>query len=109
MSWWISLNDPEFEEPVEVARFQAGGTQVMGGTTEADLNVTYNYGKHFDFRGLHERRAQDTIPDLGMTIEQLGDDTDPDYWKPTEGNVRQALIILLSWAEEHPDAVWRVN
>ena len=37
---------------VEVPSFEEGGTLALGGTTEADLNVTYNYGKLFRFASL---------------------------------------------------------
>ena len=53
MSYDISLKDVE-GDIVEVPHFQEGGTYAIGGQSEAELNVTYNYAKHFDFRSLHK-------------------------------------------------------
>jgi hypothetical protein len=36
----------------------------------------------------------------------LGDETDPDYWKPAEGNVKRALMQLRALAVMRPDGVW---
>ena len=53
MSWWVSLNDKN-GNPLKVASFVEGGTIVVGGSREADLNITYNYGplyyEHLDVR-----------------------------------------------------------
>lgn len=43
MSWDICLND-EDGQPVEVEQHEEGGTFALGGTTRAELNITYNYG-----------------------------------------------------------------
>lgn len=49
MSYDIYLNDPvtggiiELDEPHQMR----GGNYAVGGTTEAWLNVTYNYAKHY--------------------------------------------------------------
>lgn len=58
--------------------------------------------------------AYDSIPVLTEGIDRLNTDTDPDYWKPTEGNARKALETLLSFAqqsvlEKRDEAIWRVN
>lgn len=107
MSWWISVNDPD-GTPLIVEPFEAGGTYAMGGSSEADLNVTYNYGKHYyrvlgledGLRGLDGMKAEDAVPILERGIAELGDETDPDYWKPTEGNAKAALITVKSWCEQ---------
>lgn len=127
MSWWISLEDHTAPQDcdygtdapdacpkpcypaVDVARHEEGGTYAQGGTTMASLNVTYNYGKLFDFDSLRGRRGGETLADLAFAVANLGTETDPDYWKPAPGNVRRALSILESWAQQHPDAIWRVN
>ena len=62
MSWWISLNNPKTDEPAIVDKFEDGGIYVMGGSGEADLNVTYNYAKYFDFRSLHSKKGNETTP-----------------------------------------------
>jgi hypothetical protein len=43
---------------------------------------------------------------LEKSIDQLGFDTDPDYWKATDGNARQALMGLLQLAMMRPDGIW---
>jgi hypothetical protein len=107
MSYWIALEDEN--GPVQVESFEDGGTYVVGGSTEADLNVTYNYARHFPFRDLHGQKARDTGELLLAAVQRLGTECDPDYWAPTEGNTGHACSILLAWAEQHPDATWRVN
>ena len=126
MSYWVSLHD-ENGDIVDVETFEEGGTQVVGGSTEADLNVTYNYGKpirdamvvadfpyseRFDYFGvsaLHGQRAGDTITTLEVGVTILGTEQDDDYWAATPGNAGYALNILLGWARQYPDAVWNVN
>ena len=51
--------------------------------------------------------AKDSIPLLKKAISKLGDDIDPDYWKSTEGNAKEALRGLLIIAEAaDPEGVW---
>lgn len=80
-----------------------GGTYVLGGTTEAWLNVTYNYGRIFRrllgedgirvIYGMNIKRAR-TI--LANAADRLGTaEPDADYWKACDGNVRKALLSLL--------------
>ena len=115
MSYDIYLLEPvggqivHFDEPHDLA----GGTRVLGGTTEAWLNVTYNYSDILrrvlgqkGIRGLYGRTAGETIPQLRGAIGQLAPDYSEDYWEPTEGNVKRALLSLLALAERRPDAVW---
>lgn len=112
---------------VQVEQHSEGGTYRVGGTDEAELNVTYNYGGRFreaweavggQFGGIGdgtlgkmigEKRAADVLPFLKAAVERLGTQPDADYWQPTEGNAGRALAILASWAEQHPDAVFRVS
>ena len=109
MSWWIYLQDSNTGENVEVPPHKEGGTFALGGTREGEINVTYNYGKWFAFRELNKMQASETIPRLKQAMEELGIDTDRDYWKPTKGNVGYTCGILLRWAEMNPEAVWKVS
>ena len=115
MSYDIYLNDPvtgdtiELDEPHQMR----GGTYKIGGTTEAWLNVTYNYAKHYyrvmgekGIRTIYGMTGAESIPVLKAAIDELGDDVDPDYWKPTEGNAKRALCSLLALAQMRPDGVW---
>ncbi len=87
---------------------------ILGGTREAWLNVTWNYGGHFrrtmgeeGIRSIYGKTGEESIAMLDAAIEELADDTDEDYWKATEGNAKQALKHLRAMAELRPDGVWR--
>lgn len=117
MSYDISLTDPvtgktlELEEP----HFMIGGTYKLGGTKELWLNVTYNYssfyrrsdvfGEH-GIRSIYGMTGADSIPILERAASALGNDTDTDYWEPTEGNAKRPLLQLLAMAKLRPDGVW---
>lgn len=110
MSWWITL-----EGAGDVPRHTHGGTHALGGTQEAELNVTYNYSGHFvkhlhseGIKWLSGKKASDTIEQLKKAVEVLGIIQDDDYWNPTTGNAGHALCILLEWAKLYPEGVWRV-
>ena len=114
MSHWISLRING--EIVEVPSFSEGGTYAIGGSTEADLNVTYNYAPFFwehlgegGLKSLDGKLAKDTIEVIEKAVQALGTERDNDYWKATAGNAGFALNILLSWAKLFPDGEWHVN
>ncbi len=114
MSYDIELVDPVTKEPIDldVPHHMRGGTYAMGGTTRAHLNVTYNYYQHFKgvgsegIRSIYGKTGADSIPMLEGAAASLGDETDPDYWKPTEGNAKRALVQLIALAKMRPDAIW---
>ena len=115
MSYDIYLNDPVTGIPIELdePHQMRGGTYAVGGTTKAWLNVTYNYAKHYyrvmgeeGIRTIYGMTGAESIPVLKAAIDGLGDDVDPDYWKPTEGNAKRALCSLLALAQMRPDGVW---
>lgn len=95
-----------------------GGTYAVEGTTQAHLNVTYNYGPHFvrafdDERGirrLYGMRVSDSLPVLGRAMLCLKSDLTGNYWEATEGNARAALADLAILGAlvlaVQPDAVW---
>jgi hypothetical protein len=132
MSYDIELTNPVTGGALQLdaPHHMRGGTYAVGGTTEAHLNVTYNYGEIFrrvmgdgnvvltdwhkmfgggetGIRKLYGKTGAESIPILEQAIAQLGDDVDEDYWKPTEGNAKQALLQLLALAKMRPDGVWR--
>lgn len=116
MSWDVELVDKD-GATVEVDRHTEGSVYVLGGTTEADLCITYNYSKFYyealnekeGLRWLHCKKAEDTIEALQMAISKLGTEQDENsYWNSTPGNAGYALNILLQWANEHPEATWTV-
>ena len=115
MSYNIELCEPltkkviEFEAP----HFIRGGNYVANGTTEAWLNVTYNYGNHFrrifgeeGIRTIYGMTGAESIPIIKNAISQLSDDISPNYWEPTDGNVKKVLLSLLSFAQMRPDGIW---
>lgn len=118
MSYDVYLNDPKTGKPVTVENHQEGGNQVLGGTEEAWLNVTYNYSKAYalvlpssSLRNLLDgKTARDVIPVMEEAVQKLGtEEYEKDYWAPTPGNAGYALNILLTWAKQYPDAVFEVH
>ena len=118
MSYDISLKDKDGGQVVSVDNHEEGGTYCLGGTTEASLNVTYNYSPfyyHFldqdhGIRWLYGKTGKQSIPRLEYAIEKLkplgGDYRFENYWAPTPSNASHALQILLSWAKQHPTATF---
>lgn len=109
----------ELREPL----MHEGGTYVVGGSTIAELNVTYNYGRAFadalrasgyPFDGmvswLDGRPVLDTLPEIEAVTKQLPDAPDPDdYWRGSPGNAGHAAAILLRMGREVPDGTWRAS
>lgn len=99
--------------PPEVPVFVKGGTYSMyddPSPVEAWLNITFNYSNQFakvfpiptqvardcgSILCLQDMRVSDAIPLVEKAEKNLGDDVNPDYWKSTEGNAKQALHKLL--------------
>jgi hypothetical protein len=116
MSYDIDLLDPVSKSVIEFDGVHQikGGTYQLGGTREASLNVTYNYCRHFcrtidekkGIRFLYGKSGAESIPILEKAIGMMADDVDDDYWKPTEGNAKQALYSLLAFAKMRPDGIW---
>ena len=115
MSHWVSLKCQCCGNTMLVDMHSEGGTYAIGGTDEASLNVTYNYSKHIyqyvegGLYSLNGKKALDTIEDLKRAVEGLGTERSNDYWEATPGNAGYALSILLNWAVQYPDAVWKVS
>jgi hypothetical protein len=115
MSYDVSLE--KRCRPVEVDKFCEGGTYAVGGIDTAELNITYNYGKWywkcFDTKKglmfLNNKKAKDCIRKLEKAVKFLGTKRHSDYWKPTKGNCGYALNILLKWAKDNPDAIFKVG
>lgn len=115
MSYDIELKEPVSGETIIFDNLHdiKGGTYQLGGSSEAWLNITYNYGKHYyrlfgekGIRTIYGMTGAESIPILKDVISKLGDDVHPDYWKPTEGNAKRALYGLLAFAQLRPDGIW---
>ena len=115
MSYDIELVDPITKETLQLdePHQMKGGTYCLGGTRDAHLNVTYNYYPHFravgdaGIRSIYGMTGAESIPVLLKAAEGLADDVDDDYWKPTEGNAKLALLQLVALARMRPDGVWQ--
>ena len=114
MSYSITL-EYQGEDPAIVDRHEEGGCVLIGGSPEAAMDITYNYSKFFDstidakegIRWLYGKFGFECIERLKKAIWNLGTWQDEDYWESTPGNAGYALSILLEWAMQHPDAVFR--
>lgn len=134
MSYDIYLVDPVTRETLELPEphFMRGGTYSVGGDTRAHLNVTYNYIKHFyrvfdelptprplapawlnqqdepvgGIRTLYGLTGAESLPVLDRARALLKDDVTDNYWDPTEGNAKRALMQLRALATMRPDGVW---
>ena len=114
MSYNVSLGRNE-DGIVKVPRHSGGCVYALGGDENAWMSVTYNYAKlflqvdGFNIRHLNRQRAGATIPILEKCVAQLGTDQDDNYWEATRGNAGHTASVLLAWARQHPDAVWRAS
>lgn len=137
MSCDIYLTDPVTNDPLELdgAHHMRGGTYAMGGTTEAWLNITYNYADWYYRPGVFARTRKaskgirtiygmtgvESIPVLKKAIsklESMDEDISDDkrqkceahgatgYWMPTRENAIKPLYQLLAMAQMRPDGIW---
>ena len=116
MSYDVYFRDPVTKENIEIndPHFMIGGTYKLGGNKELWLNITFNYARNyaphkFSIKDLDGKTALDIIPELDRVIGLLGDETNPDYWEPCDGNAKRALIQLRTMAKMRPDAVISVG
>jgi hypothetical protein len=119
MSYWCYLNDPRTGRTLKLngPNLMRGGIYAVGGNL-AELNVTYNYFRIMQkylpdpgIRWLDGKTGRETLDVLRDAIRKMrqDDEDESDYWKPTEGNVRRALVHLAALAEACPDGVWSIN
>lgn len=119
MSWDCTLVDPITKKPLhaETAHHMTGGTFAVGGTTELTLNVTYNYcPTYYEVMpgGLRDsldgKSAIDTLPVLQAAVDKLSDEGgEANYWEPTPGNAKRALLQLIALVKLAPHGVWEVS
>jgi hypothetical protein len=116
MSYDIDIIDPKTGSVATVTEphFIRGGTYAVNGTTELSLNITYNYYQHFHrvlgeggIRSIYGKRVAETLPTLAAAVNQLKDDVSDNYWDPTEGNARLALLDLICLGAQFPEGIWR--
>lgn len=117
MSYDVRLLDPVTRKTLhtDAPHDMRGGTYVVGGTTELWLNITYNYHATLarpdvlEKKGIEEiygMSGAESIPVLKKAVDNLGDETSPDYWESADGNVKKALLQLIAMAKLRPDGIW---
>lgn len=137
MSYDISLVDPVTKKQVyfDTPHHMNGGTYAVGGTTEAWINITYNYADWYykdgvfpnngifreGIRSIYDMSGADSIPVLEHAIKTLESMTEDltekeiqeykdggagGYWTPTRTNAIKPLYKLLAMAKIRPDAIW---
>lgn len=78
-------------------------------TTHAELNVTFNYARHyrkvwgFSLEELDNMIVARVRPLLEQAVRELGTDTDPDYWAALPGNAGAAALSLWLIMEDCDD------
>lgn len=113
MGYDISLVG-EDGESVQVERFSEGGVQPVGGSTNAEISITYNYSKFMyntidkerGIRWIYDRPAGHCIDRLKSAITILGTYQDDYYWKSAPGNAGHILSVLMAWAKQYQNATF---
>lgn len=104
MSYDISVVNSATKKVVELEEKQhfKGGIYCIGGTKEATLNITYNYGSYYykiwenGLWSLHEVPLNKALPMLEQGFLYLGTKSTDDYWQATKGNAGLALYNFYS-------------
>ena len=73
---------------------------------ERDVEYGREIGYLYGIRSIYGMTGAESIPVLRRAADQLGDETNPDYWEPTEGNAKRPLLQLIALAQLRPDGVW---
>lgn len=117
MSYGISLVEPDTKKTIRFAEDHQVKSvpHAFAGTHEAALRVTSNYGallrmvlgQEHGIRVLYGKTGEETIQLLEKAINELGDEMSEDYWTATPGNVKVALMGLLTFAKKRPDGIWQ--
>lgn len=108
-------------QTVQVLRHQEGSTYAVGGTTDASIAITYNYGDQYrraytelglPYDGMckmfEDRLARDCVEEFRAVVSHLGTERDTDdYWESSPGNAGYALFVVLSWCALYPGATLR--
>jgi len=111
MSWWVYLKKGD-GEVCEVEKHSEGGTCVLGGTSDAEINITYNYSpfyyKYLDkkegLRWLNGRKAKDCIKKLENAVAKLGTkrNTKP-FWTISPFYIIRGGRVKKSWLHKNWD------
>jgi hypothetical protein len=89
MSYWVRVTCPCCKQTLAVGeRFEEGGTYVLGGSDQAEINITYNYGKIFyevlgggGISTLYGMTGTAAAPVLEAALAKIPDEPpSDDYW-----------------------------
>ena len=117
MGYTVELLHATTQEPVLVPYHNIGSNVLVTNATmfDASTSVSYNYRpyliKSIGNSGIYEldgKTGKATIKTLKRAIEALGNQRNT-YWEPLEGDCKVILEVLLEWAVEHKNAVWRIS
>ncbi len=124
MSYNVKLTDPKtgYVIVIDSKHSMPSMLQQLDGSDELSIRVTYNYGSilsrvinHVEtpsdykagLRSLYGLTGGEAIPILKNAIAQLGSDVSNNYFKATEGNVKEVLLQVLAMSEMRPDGIWK--
>ena len=118
MSYSVRLVDPDTSDtcvfPFPMCWHEA--TYPVGGSTAAELSITWNYSTHFQ-QALHANGieflngmiCEEAIAHIQYAVSELGATPDHDYWESSPGNAGFALQQLLTMARAFPQATIEVT
>lgn len=132
MSYFVALVDPVSRESLcfESVHYMRGANYVIGGSDQAELSITYNYGRWYrkdyafgknGIRSINGLSGAESISVLKNAIAGLEESKEelPEeevnqcleqgvsgYWMPTRENAIRPLYQLLAMAQMRPDGVW---
>lgn len=108
MSFQVTLVPPNSSAAATVLRRRQ--SRYNGAVAEpAAVEVAFEFGDYFPFEALDRKTGRETIAQLRDAVLELGMRQLPDWTLPSPGNVGAVCAMLLSWACEHPEAVWQVD
>ncbi len=108
MSFQVALMEPDSAIAATVLRRREGWSTTVA-PEPATVEVAYEFGDFFAFEALDRKTGRETIDQLRDAVLELGLRQLPDWTLPSRGNVGVVCAMLLSWACEHPEAVWQVD
>ena len=121
MSWNVEIIDSKgnimiVENPHKIrgVTIRADGRLNQIAIYEAELNITYNRSRLFyavwghGLDKFNNKPVSEVISKLKEGIEELGTDTDDDYWASTQGNAGASLQSLLFLCEQCPGGILKI-
>jgi hypothetical protein len=119
MSYYVKMYDPETKKTVnfKYKHGYQGSNFILGGTTEAFVNITYNYAKYYKetidkdtgLYSLHNKTGKEALPIIQKAINELGIDYNENYWAATRGNAGYALLAIEFFCRMRPDGIIKVD